>query len=228
MFLDETKDPYPKPDGISRPSPPYIDFTLGMGKTGGYPANSMQQYAVIMFCKWLYKKTGNFYRLPTEVEWEYAAKLSYDRSILNINDTLLIDSYEWYSKNSSDKYHKVATKLPSILGLYDLLGNVSEWTLDQYDENYLKILDNGSINPFSKKTTRYPSTVKGGNYKSKWFDLRPSNRIRSNPIWNRRDPQIPKSKWWNADAPFVGFRLVRPYISPSQKEIEQFFENMLK
>ena len=69
LFQDEGTDTDPKPDGITRPSPPYIDFTLGMGKTGGFPANSMSQYAAIMYCKWLYKKTGIFYRLPTEAEW---------------------------------------------------------------------------------------------------------------------------------------------------------------
>src|SRR5579859_8186863 len=48
LFQDETQDPVPVTDGITRPSPPYIDFTLGMGKKGGFPANSMSQYAAIM------------------------------------------------------------------------------------------------------------------------------------------------------------------------------------
>ena len=50
-------------DAVTRPSSPYIDMTLGMGKEGGFPANSMQQYGALMYCKWLYKKTGIFYRL---------------------------------------------------------------------------------------------------------------------------------------------------------------------
>src|SRR5690606_112688 len=53
-------------DGLTRPSSPYIDMTLGMGKAGGFPANSMQQYGALMYCRWLYQKTGVFYRLPTE------------------------------------------------------------------------------------------------------------------------------------------------------------------
>jgi formylglycine-generating enzyme required for sulfatase activity len=51
-------------DAITRPSPPYIELTLGMGKEGSFPANSMQQYGAIMYCKWLYKRTRVFYRLP--------------------------------------------------------------------------------------------------------------------------------------------------------------------
>ena len=60
-------------DAITRPSQPYIDFTPGMGKGGRFPANSMQQYGALMYCRWLYQKTGIFFRLPTEAEWEYAA-----------------------------------------------------------------------------------------------------------------------------------------------------------
>jgi formylglycine-generating enzyme required for sulfatase activity len=228
LFFEEAKDPEPKPDGISRPSPPYIDFTLGMGKTGGYPANSMQQYAALMFCKWLYKKTGIFYRLPTEAEWEYVAKLSYNEKEFSQIDTLALLNSEWFANNAGGKYHKVGLKKPSALGLYDVLGNVAEWTLDEYDEKFIAKLTQGSIDPVSLKTKRYPSTVRGGNFGSFGKELRPSNRIKSNSIWNRRDPQIPKSIWWNADSPFVGFRVVRPFLQPSANDVEKFFEIVLK
>jgi formylglycine-generating enzyme required for sulfatase activity len=226
LFFEESKDPMPKVDGITRPSPPYIDFTLGMGKTGGFPANSMQQYGAIMFCKWLYQKTGVFYRLPTEVEWEYAAKLNLDNKI--IEDSTLLSNYEWYGSNAENKYHKVASKQSGKLGLYDMLGNVSEWTLDQYDNTFYSKISDGAIDPLSPKVKRYPSTVKGGHYNTPFTEMRVSNRTMSDPIWNRRDPQIPKSKWWNADAPFVGFRLVRPTTKMTEEEISKFFETYLK
>lgn len=226
LFLDETKDPAPEVDGITRPSKPYIDFTLGMGKVGNFPANSMQQYSALMFCKWLYKKTGVFYRLPTEAEWEYVAKKSYENKTLNNAQSL--SEFEWFAENSENKYHKVASKKPNKLGFYDLMGNVAEWTMDEYDASIYTKISQGSKDPVSSKTKRYPVTVRGGNYKSPITDLRPANRTKSESIWNRRDPQIPKSKWWNADAPFIGLRLVRPRKSKTAEEVESFFESVLK
>jgi formylglycine-generating enzyme required for sulfatase activity len=221
-FLDEERDADPKPDAITRPSPPYIDFTLGMGKEGGYPANSMQQYAALMYCKWLYGKTGIFFRLPTEAEWEYVAKEGKNEPF----DAKKLKETAWYDKNSGETYHKVGTLKPNAWGVYDILGNVAEWTLDEYKADYFKITTDN--NPSVTPTSRYPRTVRGGAYNDKDMNLRPANRLESDPIWNRRDPQIPKSKWWNADAPFVGFRLVRPVKQPTKAEVEAFFELHLK
>ena len=65
---DELADEFQK----SQPTKPYTDMTFGMGKHG-YPAICMTQHAARTFCKWLSRKTGRYYRLPTEAEWEYAA-----------------------------------------------------------------------------------------------------------------------------------------------------------
>ncbi|MFC0184639.1 Formylglycine-generating enzyme, required for sulfatase activity, contains SUMF1/FGE domain [Pseudarcicella hirudinis] len=228
LFFEEEKDPDPKPDAITRPSPPYIDFTLGMGKVGGFPANSMQQYAALMYCKWLYYKTGVFYRLPTEAEWEYACRAGSKTSFFFGNSSEKLSEYAWFGKNADNHYHHVGEKKPNPWGLYDILGNVGEWTLDQYDADFYKNLTDGTANPYNKATKRYPSTVKGGTFKDGEEQLRSADRLKSDPIWNRRDPQIPKSKWWNADSPFIGFRIVRPLKQPSQTEVEAFFEEVLK
>ncbi|MEY2792750.1 MAG: hypothetical protein RJA76_742 [Bacteroidota bacterium] len=223
LFFEEERDPAPKPptdgpDAITRPSPPYIDFTLGMGKVGGYPANSMQQFAAIMYCKWLYAKTKIFYRLPTEKEWEHAFLMGSKN-----NKIVDVEEFAWCAENAGNKYSKVAQKKPNELGIYDMLGNVSEWVLDHYQDNKSDLSPNLAV--FIEKGA--PAVVKGGNFKTSKLDLNGTYRIPADPIWNRRDPQIPKSKWWNADAPFVGFRLVRPLKQPNEEEIRTFFANYL-
>jgi long-subunit fatty acid transport protein len=68
------------------------------------------------------------------------------------------------------------------------------------------------------------AVVRGGNYQDPANQVRSTARMAADPIWNRRDPQVPKSIWWNADAPFVGFRIMRPAKQPSTAEINSFFE----
>jgi formylglycine-generating enzyme required for sulfatase activity len=223
LFFEEDRDLAPKPpvegpDAITRPSPPYIDFTLGMGKVGGFPANSMQQFAALMYCKWLYAKTKIFYRLATESEWEYAFQLGAKNSQ---TEDLLKEA--WVAENSENRYYRVAQKKPNALGIYDMLGNVSEWVLDHYQEKRPNINPNEAV--FIDKYA--DAVVKGGNFATSKKELSGQYRIPADPIWNRRDPQIPKSKWWNADAPFVGFRIVRPGKQPLEAEIRSFFAKYL-
>lgn len=211
-------------DAVTRPSSPYIDMTLGMGKDGGFPANSMQQYGALMYCKWLYKNTGIFYRLPTEAEWEYACRAGSNTIFPFGDNTAMLGDYAWYSSNSDNRYHKVGLKKPNAWGLYDMLGNVGEWVLDQYQPDYYARITDKAIDPLRQPETRYPRIVKGGAYNEEAKDLRSANRLMSDPVWNRRDPQIPRSRWWNADAPFVGFRIVRPLKQPTAEEAEIFFQ----
>ena len=227
VFLkDETNSQNVNVDAITRPSPQYVDLSWGMGKEGGYPANSMSQRTALMYCKWLYEKTKVFYRLPTEAEWEYACKAGTKTVYFFGNEEKDLDKYAWYEKNSSNTFHKVGQKLPNPWGLYDILGNITEWTLDHYDPTAFEKVSNQQLT-IAPNEVKYPKTLKGGSYLDAAIDLRSAKRFHSDPIWNRRDPQIPKSKWWLTEAKQVGIRLVRPLHTPSEEEINQFFKSYL-
>jgi len=210
LFQDESQDHGPAPDGITRPSPPYIDFTLGMGKQGGFPANSMSRYAAMMYCKWLYRRTGVFYRLPTEAEWDYACRAGAATPYPFGRAADSLPSYGWFAANSNNRYHAVKQLKPNAWGLYDMLGNVAEWTLDAETPG-----------------TNWPLILKGGSYRDEAAALQPSARLLSDKKWNARDPQIPRSKWWNTDAPFIGFRIVRPVKQPDAAAAEEFYNRYL-
>jgi formylglycine-generating enzyme required for sulfatase activity len=219
-----TDRPY-SADAITRPTPQYIDYTYGMGKEG-YPAVSMTQQGALRYCQWLYLKTGTFYRLPTEAEWEFACHAGKQKVPLPAD---LLAEYAWFYDNSFEKYHPTGQKKPNALGLQDMLGNVAEWTLDFYDESYLQNQgDTLAVNPWLPPARRHSRTVRGGSYDSAAADCRCSARRKSDPRWQARDPQIPKSLWWNPDSPFVGFRLVRPFKQPTPEEVVAFFAKAIR
>ncbi len=228
FFNDQTTSENSKVDAVTRPSPQYIDLSWGMGKEGGYPVNSLSQYAALMYCRWLYNKTGVFYRLPTEAEWEYACRAGSTTAYYFGNDEKQLDNYAWYKNNSNSKFQKVGLKLPNAWGLFDMLGNVCEWTLDHYDDKRLENLTDKSINPVvAANKAKYPKALRGGGFGDGAELLRSASRFKSDPIWNRRDPQIPKSKWWLTEASDVGFRIVCPLEQPTPEKANAFFLDYL-
>lgn len=211
-------------DAVTRPTPQYMDYTYGMGRNG-YPAVSMTQQAALRYCQWLYEKTGRFYRLATEAEWEYACKLGRTDTPPSGN---MLDC-AWLADNANHTYHPVGTRQPNALGIFDMLGNVAEWTLDDYRPDYLDLLRKGETdNPWMVPIKKHSRTVRGGSYKTKASECACTERERSDPRWQARDPQIPKSKWWNPDSPFVGFRIVNPVKQPSEQEVFTFFQTAIK
>ena len=211
-------------DAVSGATTPYVEMSFGMG-TDGFPAISMTQLAAKKFCQWLSAITGNFYRLPTEAEWEYACRAGSEEAYSFGDDPKELNKYAWFKDNSSNKYHKVGQKLPNNWGLHDMHGNVSEWTLDKYDiESYQKYKDSLTINPYEKPINLYPRVVKGGSWMSSNSKLRSASREASSKKWKRQDPQIPRSKWWHTDAQFVGFRVIRPLKTPPFEEQLSYWE----
>jgi len=211
-------------DAVTRPTKPYVDMSFGMGKAG-FPAIAMTQHAANKFCHWLSARTGHFYRLPTEAEWEYACRAGTTTAFAFGDDADKLKDYAWYFDNANDKYQKVGKKLPNAWGLFDMHGNVREWTLDQFDENCYATFAGQNVieNPWNKAAKPYPHSARGGS----WFDdaaeLRSAARIASTKQWKMTDPQLPKSRWWLSDATWIGIRLVRPLKVPPQEEMVKYW-----
>lgn len=228
VFYKDENTPQNTADAVTRPSAQYVDLSWGMGKEGGYPVNSMSQHNALMYCRWLYTKTGIFYRLPTEAEWEYACRAGTSTAYYFGDNPGDLGKYAWFLDNSNNKFQKSGQKLPNAWGLYDMLGNVAEWTLDYYQKDAFEKLADNSVDPLPVfNTARYPKVVKGGGYADEAWQLRVAHRAPSDPSWNKRDPQIPKSKWWLTEAASVGFRLLRPLKQPTKEEAEVFFKKYL-
>ena len=210
-------------DAVTHPTQPYVEMSFGMGKEG-YPAISMTQHAANKYCQWLSAKTGEFYRLPTEAEWEYACRAGTTTPWSFGDDPSKLGEYAWYGANSDFKYQKVGKKKPNPWGLYDMHGNVTEWVLDQYAPDSYK--NSSAANPWNKATKPYPHSARGGS----WEDddpvkLRSAARRASDATWKIQDPQLPKSIWYHTDAQFLGFRVVRPLKIATAEQMQQYWNS---
>ena len=201
-------------DAVSRPTRPYMEMSFGMG-INGFPAISMTQHAANKYAEWLSAKTGEFYRLPTEAEWEYACRAGSSSEPSPLGD------YAWYAANSQGKYQKVETKKPNAFGLYDMLGNAMEWTLDAY----APYKPGDQVNPYVRAAAPYPHAVRGGSWNDPAAQVSCTVRVASDASWKEQDPQLPKSIWYMTDAQWLGFRLVRPLKIPSADEMFKYWNN---
>jgi len=220
VLRQKTGQTDPAADAVTRPTKPYTDMTFDMGHDG-FPAICMTQLAAKMYCKWLSAKTGHFYRLPTEAEWEYACRAGTTSAYSFGDDPLKLGDYAWIEKNSNEKYHKVGLKKPNPWGLYDMHGNVAEWVLDQYQPNFYAELAKEKqpvLEPLARPTKVYGRVVRGGSWDEDPERARSAAREFSIPEWKIQDPQIPQSIWYFTDAKHVGFRVVRPLRVPDQAE----------
>ena len=136
-----------------------MSFGRGMK---GFPAISMTQHAANKFAEWLSAKTGEFYRLPTEAEWEYACRAGSATGVCQRRSWTTTRGIRRTRPRSFSRrtYHPIGTKKPNAWGLYDMLGNVMEWTLDQYAPYTAAAQEN----PWVKSTTSYPHAVRGGSW----------------------------------------------------------------
>ncbi len=193
-------------DAVSRPTPPYADESWGWGKET-QPVIGITQHAAAKYCEWLSARTGKKYRLPTEAEWEYAARAGSKTAYSFGDDPAALADYAWFKANSEEQPHVGGEKKPNAWGLYDMHGNAAEWTADRYEADFYAKAP--AVSPFNDPgDDLYPHVVRGGSWDDEPARLRSAARRSSAEAWSRRDPQNPKSLWWHTDATFVGFRVV--------------------
>ena len=211
-------------DAVSGPTPPFGLPDQGWGM-GSRPAITMTHYSAQTFCQWLSLKTGRKYRLPTEAEWEYAArggtatpyffegnpkKLSNEGFLKSIfkPDTTGIYSHAVYVNNSGNRTQEPSEARPNPFGLKNMLGNVMEYCSDWYAEDAYKSVSDGELDP-KGPSEGTEHVVRGGHYNSDAAELRSAARSHTeHDDWLRTDPQNPKSIWWYSDVKGIGFRVV--------------------
>lgn len=216
-------------DAVSQPTTQYHDMFMGGQFEHGkdFPAMDMTNHAAAKFCQWLSAQTGHFYRLPTEAEWEYACRAGTTTAYSFGDDSTRLGDYGWFFENSEESgdftYNPVAKKKPNPWGLYDMHGNVAEWTIDAHRPDFLSQVENGVSNPWFFPTKRYPRVIRGGSWDDDAEMLTSFARVASHKDLKMQDPQTPNSVWYHTNAQHIGFRVVRPVEIPSAEEMHLYW-----
>ncbi|MEM9185494.1 MAG: SUMF1/EgtB/PvdO family nonheme iron enzyme [Planctomycetota bacterium] len=229
-------------DGVTAPTPLYDpSATYESGQEPGLPAVTMSPFAARQYTKWLSVISGVDYRLPSEAEWEHAARAGGGDYGAGAEQPVTADNlgdYAWTTDNSDYVAHLVGKKKPNAWGLYDVLGNAAEWVLDGAGEEDLEgdAADGGDQDAATdppktlawSEAVRWPTgpsarIAKGGFYDAEVEDCRVESRLVSEAEeWKGSDPNIPLSPWWFTDYPATGtgMRIVRP-LKPMTAEVKR-------
>ena len=207
-------------DAITGPTPPYgqPDQNWGMGTR---PAITMSYHAAETYCRWLSSVTGKNYRLPTEAEWEYAARggtqtpyffegepKDFKEGGLFKKRNNTIDKYVIYQDNSMSRTQQPDIVEANPFGLKNMLGNAAEYTADWYDPEAYSKLQDGAVDP-KGPATGTERVIRGGYFRSEAGAVRSAARdFTKTADWLKTDPQMPKSIWWLSDCNFISFRVV--------------------
>lgn len=222
-------------DAISGPTPPWGAPDQGWGKKN-MPAITMTHHAATVYCEWLSEICGKSYRLPTEAEWEYAARggsstpyffegdpLRYVKKGLRNKifgiDTTGINSYVNYAENSRARTTVPESMMENPLGLVNMLGNVAEFCSDWYAEDAYAGYPDGILIDPTGPAEGEEHVIRGGSYRDDADRVRCASRDFTRTVpWLKTDPQIPKSIWWYSDCIHVGFRVICEYNEPTMNE----------
>jgi formylglycine-generating enzyme required for sulfatase activity len=218
-------------DAVTAPTPLYEPtFTFSIGEDPEQPAVTITPFAAKQFTKWLSGITGSGYRLPTEAEWEYAARAGTTTAYSFGDDTSQLEDYAWTEDNSDFATHPVGTKKPNPWGLHDVHGNAGELTLDEFAADTYAKLAPGPVEAAAAvrwPTKMFPRVIRGGS----WYEAAPAARSAArqkteDTEWKFSDPNIPKSPWWFTEEPAmaVGLRVIRPLKPLTEEDKKRVWE----
>ncbi len=162
------------------------------------PVENLSWDVIQQYIQKLNARSGQQYRLPSEAEWEYAARAESTGKWSFGDDESQLGQYAWYDKNSDRKTHPVGQKKPNAYGLYDMHGNVWEWVQDWYNDNYRGAPTDGSA--WESVGEQKLRVLRGGSWDYGPASLRSARRVGFPPAYRYFD--------------FLGFRLARTLVTP--------------
>ncbi len=228
-----------KVDAMTAPTDLYApEMTFEYGEHPDLPAVTMTLYAARQYSKWMSGITGQQYRLPTEAEWQYAARGGAKTAYSFGDDPAGLKECEWFAETSRGKGPRhVGLGKPNAYGLCDMHGNVAEWVQDEYHaDGYACLKDKVAATkgqPLSvfdvlgQPARKDSRVVCGGSWQDPVERCRSAARIGSDyDKWQNTDPDLPKSLYWMTDDPAlgIGFRLFRSIDELPRERIEQFWK----
>ena len=170
------------------------------------PVGNINWFDAQAYIKWLNDMTGKNYRLPTEAEWEYAARGGNNSKGHFYVGGDKLEEVAYYYSNAENRSHTVGGKLANELGIHDLAGNVREWCSDWYGEYYYK--ESPELNPTGPDLGRQ-RVLRGGSWVSEYNRMRLTFRNYDFPFNSHND---------------YGFRLVlsgepKPKVKPAASQV---------
>lgn len=178
-----------------RPSDEASMLMFGWKGRGRQPVINLLWDDIQQYLNWLGAKTGKKYRLPTEAEWEFAARAGTNSRYFFGDKDNDLDKYAWYTGNANRQAHPVGQLAPSPNGLYDMYGNLAEWVQGCWHSSYEGAPLNGSI-PWDTNCVGSARVTRGGYFYDTASNQRSSSRSRLGSTMR---------------TPTVGFRVARDY-----------------
>lgn len=177
-------------DGVTRPTKAKAYFgqvgVPGEWQTDPRPVTNVRWHGALGYCQWLTQHTGRVFRLPTEKEWELAARAGEGGAApANLNDVA------WHAGNSEKETHDAGAKKPNAFGIHDMLGNLWEYCLER------------------DPATGYEPVLRGGSWTVPAAETTFASRRLIPTDWFTADCVTPRSVWWlGSNKAEQGFRVV--------------------